>query len=77
MTVFADLETGNVLFTTEGKGSTTIETFAHELPEHQAMPEQIREISMDMSPSFIAGASKHLPVASVTFDKFHVVKQLN
>lgn len=32
---------------------------------------------MDMSPSFISGAAKHLPAVSITFDKFHVIKQLN
>ena len=32
---------------------------------------------MDMSPAFISGAKKHLPNASITFDKFHVIKQLN
>ena len=32
---------------------------------------------MDMSPAFISGAAVHLPEASITFDKFHVVKALN
>jgi len=77
VTVFADLNDGDVLFATEGKGSSTIQAFADELPSHNANPQQIKEISMDMSPSFISGAKEYLPSASVTFDKFHVVKQLN
>ena len=77
VTIFADLNNGDVLFATEGKGSSTIEIFAKELPTHNANPQQIKEISMDMSPAFISGAAKHLPAASVTFDKFHVIKQLN
>jgi transposase len=77
VTVSADLETGHVLFATQGKGSTTIETFTNELPEHHAASAQIIEISMDMSPSFIFGVANHLPAASITFDKFHVIKQLN
>lgn len=32
---------------------------------------------MDMSTAYISGAKKYLPTASVTFDKFHVIKQLN
>ena len=32
---------------------------------------------MDMSPAFLSGVKTHLPAASVTFDKFHVVKTIN
>jgi transposase len=77
VTIFADMNNGDVLFATEGKGSSTIESFAKALSTHNANPPQIKEISMDMSPAFIAGAEKYLPIASVTFDKFHVIKQLN
>jgi transposase len=77
VTIFADLENGDVLFATEGKGSATVESFAKEMPMHNATPKQIKEISMDMSPAFISGADKYLSSASVTFDKFHVIKQLN
>lgn len=77
VTVFADCEQGDVLFAIEGKDASTIGAFVEELPKHQATPKQITEISMDMSPSFISGAGKLLDKASITFDKFHVVKQLN
>ncbi len=42
-----------------------------------AEPEQVKQISIDLSPSFIAGAAKSFPDAQITFDKFHVVKLLN
>lgn len=77
VTVFADMESGEVLFATEGKDKSTIETFAKEMPVHEAKPEQITELTMDMSPAFIAGAAAQLPNASVTFDKFHVIQALN
>lgn len=77
VTVFADMDSGEVLFAAEGKDSDTIRSFAAELPKHQAEPEQIAEVTMDMSPAFIAGAAEHLPKASVTFDKFHVILALN
>jgi transposase len=77
VTIFADLEKGDVLFATEGKGSATVESFTKEMPLHNAAPVQIKEISMDMSPAFIAGVDKYLSSASITFDKFHVIKQLN
>jgi len=41
------------------------------------MPEQIEQLSMDLSPAFIAGAIESFPNASITFDRFHVIKLLN
>lgn len=77
VTVFADMSSGEVLFATEGKDSSTIEKFAEELPKHEAQPEQIKEVTMDMSVAFIRGVSDYLPEASITFDKFHVIQALN
>jgi transposase len=39
--------------------------------------EQVKQISMALSPSFIAGAAESFPDAQITFDRFHVVKLLN
>jgi transposase len=77
VTVFADMESGEVLYATEGKDANTIKAFTEELPKHEAQPEQIKEVTMDMSPAFISGVSTYLKEASVTFDKFHVVQALN
>jgi len=32
---------------------------------------------MDMSPSFIQGCKENFPLASITFDKFHIMKLVN
>jgi transposase len=77
VTVFADMESGEVIYAVKGKDRKTVEKFAVELPKHGAKPEQIREITMDMSPAFISGAAERMPCASVTFDKFHVIQALN
>jgi transposase len=77
VTVFADMESGNVLFATAGKDKKTVEAFTKELPKHEAKPEQIKDITMDMSPAFISGVAAMFPSASVTFDKFHVIQALN
>jgi transposase len=77
VTVFADMAKGEVLFATEGKGAETVKAFAEELPSHEAQPEQIKEVTIDMSPAFISGMASYLPNASVTFDKFHVIQALN
>jgi transposase len=77
VTVFADMDSGNVLFATKGRDSGTIAVFSEELRKHNACPNQINEITIDMSPAYISGVSKHLPNAGVTFDKFHVIQHLN
>lgn len=77
VSVFADMERREVMFATPGKDESTIERFVEELPKHNGDSAKIHEVSMDMSPAFIAGAKKNLANANITFDKFHVVKQLN
>ena len=77
VTVFADMDSGGVMFATKGKDSGTVKAFSQELPKHQARPEQIKEVTIDMSPAFIAGVTEQLPEASITFDKFHVIQALN
>jgi transposase len=77
ITVFADMNTGEVLFATPGKDSATVKAFAEELPKHGAKPEQIKEATIDMSPAFISGFESYLFWASITFDKFHVIQALN
>ena len=64
---------GEVMFAVKGEDSGTIKAFADELPKHQAVPEQIKEIAIDMSVAFIKGVNKQLGEASITFDKFHVI----
>jgi len=77
VTVFADMGSGEVMFATKGKDSGTVKAFAATLPDHAAQPEQIKEVTIDMSPAFIAGVGEHLPEAGITFDKFHVIQALN
>ncbi|MGT2434147.1 ISL3 family transposase (plasmid) [Cupriavidus basilensis] len=73
LTLVADADARNVVFVTEGKDAATVGKFAEHLREHNAAPEQIGVVSIDMSPAFIKGVSEHLPNARITFDKFHVV----
>lgn len=61
------------MFVTEGRNARTIAELGHFLSEHKTLPEQIASVSIDMSPAFIKGVTKHLPNARITFDKFHVI----
>lgn len=53
VTVFADMESGEVMFATRGKDSDTVKAFSKELVKHEGKPEQIKEVTIDMSPAFI------------------------
>jgi transposase len=77
VSVFIDMDTKETVYATEGKDAGTIAAFSEELPKHNGNTANITALSMDMSVSFISGAKKHFPSATITFDKFHVVKQLN
>ena len=62
-----------VIFVTEGKDAETIAAFGQHLTSHGGKIADIKNACIDMSPAFIAGVTDHLPKATITFDKFHVV----
>jgi transposase len=70
LTIAADTEERKVVFVTEGKDAKTVAAFAEYLSAHEAAPEQITSVSIDMSPAFIKGVTDSLPKARITFDKF-------
>lgn len=73
ITLVADADQRRVLFVTEGRDADTIKAFASDFKAHGGNPTTVESISIDMSPAFIKGVTKHLPNARITFDKFHVV----
>jgi transposase len=77
VTLGVDLQERRVVHVCEGKGKATMASIAKHL-EDKGMPKgQIKELSMDLSAAFIAGAAESFPGAKITFDRFHVVKLLN
>jgi transposase len=72
-----DLDASRVIHVCEGKGKATLASIAQHLANKGVAAEQVTELSMDLSPSFIAGAAESFPAAAITFDRFHVVKLLN
>jgi len=77
VSVFVDLEESKVIYATEGKDSSTVESFKADLCEHRGDPDKVRDVCCDMSPAFIKGVTECFPCADITFDKFHVLKILN
>ena len=54
-TVVANMDTGAVLYVTDGKDSDTIENFRSFLVAHDGDSSKIENVCCDMSPSFIKG----------------------
>lgn len=73
VTLAADAERRAVIFVTDTRESAAIERLAADLRAHGGDPEAIEAVSIDMSPAYIKGVAAHLPNATVTFDKFHVI----
>lgn len=77
VTLFVDTDTKKVIFVTIGKGSDVLQEFCLFLDSKGVAHSQIKEFCCDMSPSFISGIEANFPEASITFDKFHVMKMVN
>lgn len=77
ITTMVDLKERRILFATKGKGAKCIEKSVDYLKEKQVAPDSIKQVCIDMSPAYISGCGKYLPKADITFDKFHVMKEIN
>ena len=77
VTTMVDLRKRRVLFATKGKGSECIKESVEYLKEKSIHPKDIERVCIDMSPSYISGCSEYLPESAITFDKFHVTKEVN
>lgn len=77
VSLFVDLIQKRTIFVTAGKNSETVTEFAKDLSSHQGNPENITQVSCDMSPAFISGVERELPNADIVFDRFHVMKIIN
>ena len=77
LSVFCDMLERRVLFATPGKGAETWDAFSEALHAHKGKARCIKNVSMDMSPSYISGVKKNCKNAEIVFDKFHVIMNAN
>jgi len=77
VTIAVDMDKRRVVYATAGKDKQTIESLKNHLQMKDCSSEQIQNICIDMSPSFIAGCAEHFQNANITFDKFHIMKLIN
>jgi transposase len=74
LTLVLDLESGAILFVGKGKKAESLRPFWRRL---RAAKAQVKAVAIDMSPAYEQAVHKHLPQATLVFDRFHVVKLLN
>ena len=74
MTIFIDLETGEIIHAVEGKSIESVAPFLQQLKEKAI---QLKAMAMDMNAAYASAAKKYLPHVDVVFDRFHVVALLN
>ncbi|TYP84691.1 transposase [Nitrosomonas communis] len=77
ITVGVDRESERVVYVNERKGRQAVQAIGRHLQAKGAQAEQIQQVSVDLSPAFIAGVKATFPDAQITFDRFHIVKLLN
>lgn len=74
MTIFINLETGEIIHAVEGKSMESVTPFLLELKEQA---KQLKAMAMDMNAAYASAVQNHLPEVDVVFDRFHVVALLN
>jgi transposase len=74
VTIVLDLESGAVVHVGEGKGGDSLLEFWKRLAASGA---QVEAVATDMSPAYIDAVTRHLPRATLVFDRFHVIKLYN
>lgn len=77
ITVFIDLDTSRVMYIADGKKASTIEEFKQFFKTHNGNPENVTDITCDMSMGFTTGIKKAFKNARIIYDKFHVMKVVN
>ena len=73
----APARAARVLYVAETKRKRVFHEFARDLVDHGGHPWLVREVCMDMCTPYMQGVAETMPLASITFDRFHVVKMAN
>ena len=77
MTSFSDINASRVIFVAESRRKKVISEFTKDMKQRGYDPERIDLICCDMWDAYLNGIRNHIPQASVVFDRFHVMKQMN
>ncbi len=72
LTIVYDLDSGDLLWVTEGRTKAGLLDFLDRLDNDVA--QGIQAVAMDMWPAFIHAITESLPNADIVFDRFHIMQ---
>lgn len=75
VTVVLNADTGELLHMAEGRKKESIEVFFEELSESQRA--SIEAVGIDRSGAYQSAVERYLPDASVVYDRFHLMQNIN
>ena len=74
MTIFINLQSGEIIHAVEGKSMDSVAPFLLKLKEEAS---QLKAVAIDMNAAYASAVKKYLPNVDIVFDRFHVVALLN
>jgi len=74
-TVVLDIETGNIIWCSEGKKKQQVYDFTNDMGEDWMS--RVKAVSMDMNAQYSSAFKELYPSIAVIYDKFHMVKLYN
>jgi transposase len=77
VTTFVDMNSRRVIDVQPGKDSEAVTNFVEQLELKGGDRKQVEQVCIDMSPAYIAGTLEMFQNSQITFDKFHIVQNLN
>jgi len=77
ITNFVDLDSRKIMYVANGKDSGTIGEFKRDFEWHKGTPDNIKNVTSDMSLAFESGIKKNFKNSKIIIDKFHVIKYFN
>lgn len=77
VSVFVDLDVPRAIFVTPGRDADSVARFKDDLEAHGGDAGRLTEFCADMAPAYRKGLERHLPRVPVTFDRYHLVQNLN
>lgn len=77
VTTIVDADAGDLLYIGQGKDGKCLGQFLDQFKKQGGQPEQIQQIGIDMSKSYIQAIAHYLPHARIVFDRFHIIALAN
>lgn len=74
MTIFINLQSGEIIHAVEGKSMDSVAPFLLKLKEEAL---QLKAVAIDMNAAYASAVKKYLSNVDIVFDRFHVVALLN